>query len=166
MVEKNKKSKDVILQVSEEVRKTVFGFIPGGQVFDAFWRFRENLKQKRILEFSESVRSSFEELSDKDFKVSHFTTEDFVDIVELVYIKVASTRSSEKVEYLRNVLVNQVSAKEAIEREYYLRAIEIIDTLTEFQLFILSGLRAMEGKVYRGTERTGRFVEHEISFCF
>lgn len=135
--EKNPKLKDHFEVVSESVIKTVFSFIPAGPIFDSFWNYRANLKQKRVIDFSESVKNALEEIGGNELHSSNFETEDFVDIMEAVYMRVMNTRSAYKLERFRNILVNQIIEPKT-EIDLSLKYIQLIDELSEFQILLLA----------------------------
>lgn len=140
--EKNRRLKDHFELVSETVRKTVFSFIPAGPVFDTFWSYRTNLKQKRVIDFSESVKKALEEISEKELHASNFETEDFVDIIEAIYMRVQSNKSTYKAERFRNILIKQVIDK-PINHQLTLKYVELVSSLSDIEMLILEFIGEM-----------------------
>ena len=137
--DKNPKLKDHFEVVSESVINTVFSFIPAGPIFDSFWNYRANLKQKRVIDFSDSVKNILEEIGGNELHSSNFETEDFVDIMEAVYMRVMNTQSLYKVERFRNILAKQIiSPNEFHETQKF---IQILDSLQDIDLVILDKMR-------------------------
>lgn len=143
--DKNPKLKDHFEVVSESVIKTVFSFIPAGPIFDSFWNYRANLKQKRVIDFSESVKNALEEIGGNELHSSNFETEDFVDIMEAVYMKVMNTQSLYKLERFRNILVNQI-IEPALETPMFMKYIQLLDQLDDAQIVLLDSFRYWEGQ--------------------
>lgn len=143
--EKNSTLKDHFEVVSETVRSTVFSFIPLGPVFDSLWNYRANVKQKRIIDFSESVKKTLDEISGEELHASNFETEDFVDIMEAVYMRVMNTRSVYKLERFRNILVNQIIDPD-LETPMFMKYIQLLDQLDDAQIVILSDFRYWENE--------------------
>ena len=54
------------------------------------------------------IKSSLEEISNKEIDSSNFETEDFIDTIELVFMKVMNTKSVFKIERFKNIIVNQI----------------------------------------------------------
>lgn len=140
--EKNPKLKDHFEVVSESVIKTVFSFIPAGPIFDSFWNYRANLKQKRVIDFSESVKNVLEEIGGNEFHSSNFETEDFVDIMEAVYMKVMNTQSLYKLERFRNILVNQIIDK-PLDYQLTLKYVELVSSLSDIEMLILGFIKEL-----------------------
>lgn len=134
---KSKKAQDVILHSFDEFQKLALSFIPGGVVFDIILNFRSNLKQKRTIAFSESVKTSLEAISGKELHSDNFTNEDFIDIMESIMIKVQSTKSAYKLERYRNILINQIIQKPA-NNELIIKFIQLVEELSEVQLMVLA----------------------------
>jgi hypothetical protein len=134
--------------VSEKVRQTVFSFIPAGPIFETFWSYRSNLKQKRVIEFSESVKTALEEIGGKEIHASNLQTEDFVDLMELVYLKVISTSSVYKLERFRDILVNKIVEPEK-ENHLFKKYVNLLDQLEDVQILILDDFKYWKGNPIR-----------------
>lgn len=145
---KNPHLKDHFDMVSEKVRQTIFSFIPAGPIFEAFWSYRNDLKQKRVNEFSESVKTALEEIGGTEMNASNLQTEDFVDLMELVYIKVMSTRSAYKLERFRNIMVNKIVEPDK-ERHLFKKFVNLLDQLEDIQILILDDFKYWKGNPIR-----------------
>lgn len=143
--EKNPKLKENFDVISEGVINAILSFIPAGPLLSGFLNYRNNLKQKRILDFSESVKKALEEIDGKELHASNFETEDFVDVIEAVYMRVINTRSVYKLERFRNIIVNQI-IEQRIETPMFNKYIQLLDQLDDAQIVILDTFRNWEGK--------------------
>lgn len=133
---KKEQSGELSLTIAESFQKMALGFMPGGHVVDEFLNFRSNLKQRRILAFSESLSDFFRKIGYEKIDEGRFTSEQFVDVFETVMSKVHMTNSERKLEYYRNILVNQIvdtSANEILAD----KIIQTVNELNELQLLIL-----------------------------
>lgn len=135
----------------EVFQKMVLGFMPGGHVVDEFLNFRGNLKQKRIIDFSESVKIALEEISGKEMDSGCFTTEDFVDVFESLINKVQNTKSLYKIERFRNIMVQQIV--DPIESHETLKFVHILDQLQDVDLVILLKMKENDDISYRSNFR-------------
>ena len=46
----------------KQIQKMITGFLPGSHVIEGFWNYKGGLKQKRLIDFSESLKRIFEEV--------------------------------------------------------------------------------------------------------
>ncbi len=143
--DKNIAAKDHFEVISETIRSTVFSYIPAGPVFDAFWNYRSKLKQKRVLDFSESVKKALEQIEGSEIDTENFQSDDFIDLMELVYSKVMTTRSSYKLERFRNILVKQI-VKPLEQPPLFNKYINLLDQLDDIQIIMLRDIRPVESK--------------------
>lgn len=163
------KNEDVVLHSIEEINKLALSFIPAGAIFDSFWGYRTRLKQKRILDFSESVKKVLEQFANRELHGNDFESEDFVDIMESVYSKVIATKSIQKLERFRNILARQVLFK-PVENQTTLIFINLIENLSDIQLMILDWLDKNQfstlGKIHSYLEDRGIVIlsENESEF--
>ncbi|WP_343785282.1 hypothetical protein [Wandonia haliotis] len=98
-----------------------------------------------MLEFDASVKEALEEISERELHSANFETEDFVDLMELVYIKVMSTRSAYKLERFRNILVNQIVEPNQ-ENNMSLKFVHLVEQLDDVQIIMLHDFLNHEGK--------------------
>ncbi|NGF76547.1 hypothetical protein G5B10_11720 [Fluviicola sp. SGL-29] len=147
-IDKNTNLKNHLEIASETVRQTIFSFIPAGPILEIFWSYRNNLKQKRVLDFSESIKTALEKIGEKELDSSNIQTEDFVDLMELVYVKVMSTRSAYKLERFRNILVNQI-IQPNVETLLFKKYVNLLDQLEDVQILILSDFKYWLGTPIR-----------------
>jgi len=169
--DKNYLAKDHLEMTTNAILQNVLSFIPGGPIFDSFWNYRKNLKQKRIIDFSESVKTAMEQISNKELHSSNFETDDFVDIIETIYMKVQNTRSNLKLEKFKNILINQIIDPHK-ETPLFMKFINLIDELDDLQIIILNDFREWERRnqkinniiiAYMGHEGIKYKDEHKIS---
>lgn len=139
------KAGEIALSATESFQRIVLGFLPGGHVIDEFLNFRNNLKQQRVLKFSENVKKALEELTDEEIDESNFTSEDFVDIVEMIFTKVQNTKSEYKLERFRNILVKQLIDPQP-EMDMIFKYVKLLDELNDVQIHILDDFRFWQGQ--------------------
>lgn len=132
---KKEKAGEVMLHTIEEINKFTLSFLPGGAILDSFLEFRARLKQKRIIEFSDSLKKALENCAGIELHSSNFETEEFIDVMELVYRKVHSTKSHNKLKYFRNILFRQIV--EPISLETTLTYTHILDEMNELELILI-----------------------------
>ena len=145
---KNKNLKDHFDILSEKARQTIFSFIPAGPLLESFISYRSTLKQKRIIEFSESVKNALEDIGAKELDTSNLQTEDFVDLMELVFNKVINTRSAYKLERFRNILVNKIIDADK-EDSLFKKYVNLLDQLEDIQILILDDFKNWKGNPIR-----------------
>jgi hypothetical protein len=120
----------------EQFQRMILGFMPGGHVVEGFLNYRSGLKQKRILDFAESLKSVFEDELNLKLDNYNFESVDFVDIFDSVMNKVQLTKSEYKMERYRNILVNHMI--DPVQDILTLKYIELLDSINEVQLVILN----------------------------
>lgn len=134
--EKNSKIKEHIDQSLQIARNTILSFIPGNDLITGFLDYRANLKQKRLIDFSESVKKALEDISGRKLNSSNFEAEDFVDVVEAIFLRVQNTRSEYKLQRFRNILVNRIIEPQ-LEEPMWMKFIQLLDELDDIQIYIL-----------------------------
>jgi len=107
-MEKSKieKRADIGVYTMKQIQKMITGFLPGSHVIEGFWNYKGGLKQKRLIDFSESLKRIFEEVLNIDLDSYNFEKEDFVDLIDAIMYKVQSTKSIEKLDAFRGIFVN------------------------------------------------------------
>lgn len=133
---KIEKRAEVAKHSFDSLQRIALGFMPGSHVIDEFLNFRGNLKQKRLLDFIDSLKSALENISEIEISGDNFTTEEFVDVFEAVIGKVLITKSVFKKEKFRNLLVNQI-IDPITDDLLLLKFVEYLDNLNEVQIIIL-----------------------------
>lgn len=133
---KKENANNIVLSGLESFQRMALGFMPGGHVIEEFLNFRTKLKQDRILGFADSLNEFFRECKNGIPNEEKYISEDFVDVFEAVINKVQTTNSSIKIEYFRNIVVNQLtnsSANDILSN----KIIQTVDELNDFQLILL-----------------------------
>lgn len=133
------KAGEVAAHTVDELQKVALSFIPGGALLDGFLGFRSRLKQKRIIDFSDSLRLVLQKHLGRELTASDFENEDFIDVMESVYNEVLITQSRYKLERFRNILAKQIIAP--IEVDESLKYIQILKDLQDADLVILFEMR-------------------------
>ena len=138
---KKEKAGEVALHAAEAFQKLVLGFMPGGHAIEQFLDFRNSLKQKRVLNFSESMRLAMSDI--KGIEPDVFTTEEFVDVFELIINRVQNTNSEFKLRRFRNILLKQIV--QPVELFTTLQFVEIVNQMDDIHLLILDKIKAHPG---------------------
>lgn len=136
------KRSEIVSYTISEIHRIITGFMPGSHVIDSFWNYWGGLKQQRLLDFAESLRTVFESELGKDLENYNFETEDFVDVFDSVINKVLITKSEYKLDIFKSILVNSVKAKSDLAQTY----IDLTNNLNEIQIKILDTLNSNEGE--------------------
>lgn len=134
---------EVAQSAVESFQRMALGFIPGGHVLEEFLNFRSNLKQKRILDFSERLRVALQEIAGVNNIERAFTTEEFVDVFDLVIKRVQNTNSEFKLERFKNILIKQIV--EPIDLFTTLRYAEMLNDMEDIHIKILDELKTYSG---------------------
>lgn len=120
----------------ERLQKVFLGFLPGGHAAEIFLNYSSELKNQRVLRFIESFSKAIEEnFPHLSITIDDFTTEDFVDVFDAVIQKVRNTKSIDKQERFKKILLGYFQQSEFDELIY--KYLELIDRLTEIQLLVL-----------------------------
>lgn len=133
------KREEVSGEVGKTLRKIIGGFLPGTHVAESLWSFQNNLYEKRLMGFVESLRSVFEDELGIDLENYNLETEDFIGVLSSTLRSVRETKSEYKVERYRNILVKQVI--DPIDDLMVQKYIQLLDDVNEVQLVILDLLR-------------------------
>lgn len=141
------KNGDVIYHTADEFLKLALSFIPYGTIADSFLNFQGNLKRRRVIEFSESLKRVLEEFVGRELHANDFNNETFVDIMEEVYKQVITVRSNFKLERFRNILANQII--EPTEFHESLKFTHILGELQDVDLIILQKMKDNDNMAYR-----------------
>lgn len=136
-LQKKENANKIVLSGLESFQRMALGFMPGGHVIEEFLNFRTRLKQERILCFADSLSEFFKECkNDIPPNEANYISEDFVDIFEAVINKVQTTNSSIKLEYFRNLVINQLTSSSANDILSN-KIIQTVDELNDIQLVLL-----------------------------
>lgn len=129
-------------QALQSVYKSIIGFIPGNHILNELLDYRANVQQNRLNKFSEFLKNGFEDITGKSFDPENLKSEHFLDVFESIVKKVASTSSEEKLKRYRNVLLRAMFQKD--ESEIFFKYLDLIDSISDSQIMILSGLYSHE----------------------
>ncbi len=141
------KNGDVIYHTADEFLKLALSFIPGGVVVDSFLNYQGNLKRRRVIEFSESLKKVLEEFAGRELHANDFNNADFVDVMEEVYKKVLTNNSEYKLERFRNILAKQII--QPIKCHETLKFIHILGELQDVDLVILQKMKDNDSMAYK-----------------
>jgi hypothetical protein len=131
------KAGDNVYFIADELFKLMLTSLPGGNIADSVLNFHGNLKKKRAMDFSESLKSTLESFVGREFHANDFGTEDFLDVFEAAYQKVLRTSSEFKREKYKDIVINRL-VKPDLSNELVLRYINLIDELSEIQILIMT----------------------------
>lgn len=81
----------------------------GGALNEAIFDIRSRIKQERINAFVENLARYFEEHAPTTAQVEEMKTEEFSDLLESIFVRVARNRSDNKIKMYRNVLLTGLS---------------------------------------------------------
>ncbi len=126
----------------EQFQKIALGFLPGGHVIDGFLNYRSGLKQRRILNFTDSLKVVFEKELGKSLDNYDFETEDFVDLIDSIFRKVQSIKFESKLKGFQAILLNHVRAKSELSLVF----VELITQLQEIEIEIFNDFIVEEGR--------------------
>lgn len=144
---------EVLLYTLEEIQKIITGFIPGGHLIDGFWNFRSGLKQKRLLDFAESLKKLLEKELGNNLKNYHFETEDFVDVFDSIMNKVQYTKSETKLNSFKAIIVNSIKCKSDLTQVY----IDLISKLNDKEIEMLKHFMKSEQSRKKKIEQIYKF---------
>lgn len=106
---------------------------------------RSDIRKGRILKFFVKFREEMERVYGKPLDEDDITSEEFIDVMDAVMAKVQTTRSEIKLEYYRNILINQLLNKSANEI-LVKKIIQTVDELNELQLLLIHSIRNYKQK--------------------
>lgn len=131
---KKEKNGEIAKYTAEQISNLIIGFMPGWHVLN-FWGFRNGLKQKRLLDFAESLKKTFESELNIDLDDYDFQSENFVDLFDSIMNQVQITKSEEKLNAFKGIFVNSL-----INDEYHMVQvyIDLTTSLHEKQIEILN----------------------------
>lgn len=135
-------NKEQKIQVVELIYKSIIGFIPGNHIINEVLEFRTKVQQSRLNKFSDYLKSGFENITGKSLDPENLKSECFIDVFETILKKVATTSNEEKIKRYRNVLLRTMYEKDNSEISF--KYIDLIESLTDSQILILSGLYTHE----------------------
>jgi len=126
-------------QTAEDIFGQIQGYllskIPMGNELNLLFNARNNIRKDRLMRFFESFREELQRVYGKPLDSDEITSEEFIDVMEAIMIRVQNTKSTYKIERFRNILIQQ--AIHPIEEQRTLKYISIVDDLTDIQLRIL-----------------------------
>lgn len=149
-MEKSNKEKGIekVEHLGNTLRSAFHGIIPGGQVIDGFLNYRSNLKRQRLQNFSEDVQRVFENELDFDLSTYNFETEDFVDVLESILLKVTQTKSELKLIKFRNILAKQIVSP--IDNLVVNNYVRLVSELNEIELVLLNRIPKLDKRFSNG----------------
>ncbi len=118
-----------------EIQAYLVGKLPVGSEINLLLNARSNIRRNRIISFFQSFRDEMQRVNGRPLDADTITSEEFIDVMEAIIIKVQATQSSYKIERFRNILLKQ--AVEPIEYQLALKYIQLIDELTDVQMIML-----------------------------
>jgi hypothetical protein len=121
--------------IFNEIQGYLIGKLPYGSEINLLLNARTNIRKNRLNRFFESFREELEKIYGKPLDSDRITSEEFLDVMEAIMIRVQSTKSSYKVERFRNILLKQ--AINPIDYQLALKYVQVIDELTDVQMIML-----------------------------
>ena len=133
----DKKTKEIVTNTIESAYKLTFGQLPivGPVLNELAFDYSSRLKQERLNTFVEKLKVYFESVDEDNVDKENVLTEDFHDLFEVILRKVSMTKSEEKIERFKSIVVGQLKSPK--EFESVERYVEITSKLSEKQMEIL-----------------------------
>jgi len=130
--------KEVLTELFETSYKTLVGQIPivGGIINTLMFDFSANLKQSRLNNFTLKLKEYFESVSEEEININNILTPDFHDIFESILIKISRTKSEEKIERYKQIVIGQI--KNLKDFDLVEGFVEITSKLTEHHISVLT----------------------------
>lgn len=119
-----------------EIQSYLIGKLPIGSEINLLLNARSNIRRTRLIRFFESFREELQKVYGKPLETDQITSEEFLDVMEAIMIKVQATKSAYKVERFRNILLRQ--AINPIDHQFALKYVQVIDDLSDVQMIMLS----------------------------
>lgn len=90
--------------------KSIVGQIPivGPAFNEILYDYRARIKQNRLNSFVELLYDYFSKIDSDEINLESLTTEEFTDFFEMIIRKAAETKSKDRLEKLKQVLVNEI----------------------------------------------------------
>ena len=122
-------------EIAISIVRSAFSAIPyAGQLFnEVFFEYRGRLKQERLNKFTELLSQYFSK--NQNFNIESFQSEDFSDLLESILKRVVDTKSEQKLERFKDILIN--SLNENIDYENSERYLDLVKSLSEIEIKIL-----------------------------
>jgi len=129
-----------------EFKSYLFNKIPlFGDELNLILNARSNIRKERTLKFFEKFREEMQRIRGMPLDEDDITSEEFIDVMEAVMSRVQTTKSEIKLEYLKNILINQILKKSANELLLH-KIIQTVDELSELQLLLIHSIRDYKEK--------------------
>lgn len=149
-----------IIQLS--LRETLGNFpVVGSVLNNIFFEFRSRVKQERLNKLVEVLEK---DLANLDLNPQKLQTEENLDLFETIFKKVADTRSEQKREYLKNILVTGIKQTDQVEYcELFAQHIlsfhpKELEILSAHLYYLLGG----KGPLSRKNELFGEMEQNKI----
>lgn len=129
-----------------EFRSYLINKIPlFGDELNLIFNARSNIRKERILKFFEKFREEMQRIHGKPLEEDDITSEEFIDVMEAVMARVQTTKSEIKLEYYKNILINQILNKSA-NAILLNKIVQTVDELNELQLLLIHSIRNYKHK--------------------
>lgn len=111
------------MNTTSEERKHLFkiavqsafkNIFPGGDFINDIFEYRGKLKEKRVLDFFELVRTAVIE-TNPQVDINSINSEEIGDLFENILKKVSETRQIQKILGFRNLMINGIASKNSID---------------------------------------------------
>ncbi|RWX01634.1 hypothetical protein [Flavobacterium cerinum] len=143
------------------IAKTGFSTIPfaGTALTELVFDYNGRVKQNRLNKFIEILAKSITQ--ETDVNIDNIKTEDFSDLFESILKRVVTTKSEEKLNRFKDIIVQELN-NPTNETELLDLYLDLITILSEKELFILFEHRHFNSKFQRETNKK-RELERELS---
>lgn len=142
-----------ISQNWESLIRSFFGLTPfaGTALNELFFGNRSRKQQARVNEWVKSLASAIERISEEKLDKDYLRSEEFEDVFFSTLRRVANHGTKEKLQYFKNLLLNQVRLK--AEPSFIETFLMLISQLSSKQLLLLYQYKINDGNIDFGQKK-------------
>jgi len=140
----NKSTELMVQNISIAILKDIISKLPiVGSVFnEVIFELRSKIKQERLNTFIEELSKYFSNCTENEIDIEYIKSENFSDIFESVFKHVLVSNNKNKIERLKNILINQIKYKYIPDHtETFL---DLITRIDENAILILNCIREID----------------------
>jgi hypothetical protein len=135
----NSGSKEAAKEYGLSVFKGLVGAIPfaGTAINEILFEARSRLKQQRVNDFVAAVAEDVKALQSESIKQDFLATEEFSDLIEDIFIRVRRTKSAERRNHYKSILVRAFQGLR--DPDFSTFFLNVLEEITEPEVTILRG---------------------------
>ena len=140
-INKKKAVSDLYIEISENplIRATIQSIPNLGSALDTLlFHKAQKIKEQRLQELLTTLKNSMSKLDGSKIDKDYIQSEEFLFIVEQIFIKYVQESHTQKREYYRNILVN--SSTKTFSGYHKEVLLNIMSNLSEFHLTLLTNI--------------------------